>query len=104
MLKSTGTVFSSGHDFTEFTADRDPAFHREVLALCTEVNLTLQVRGHHRERERERRGGGGGGDPALALKPPSCASVYHTHSPIVPPACLPRPLTPTRYCRPPATL
>ena len=44
VLKSTGTVFSSGHDFTEFTADRDPAFHREVLTLCTEVNLVLQVR------------------------------------------------------------
>jgi 1,4-dihydroxy-2-naphthoyl-CoA synthase len=43
VLKSTGTVFSSGHDFAEFSSSvSTPADQGDILDLCTRVNLGLQ--------------------------------------------------------------
>jgi len=41
ILAAEGPVFSSGHDFEDM-ADRDLASMRHLLALCSEVMLTLQ--------------------------------------------------------------
>eukprot|EP00040_Diaphanoeca_grandis_P024876 m.137330 g.137330 ORF g.137330 m.137330 type:complete len:330 (-) comp29914_c0_seq5:200-1189(-) len=43
VIQSTGSVFSSGHDFKEFTADTGADYHKTVLNLCTEVNMMLQM-------------------------------------------------------------
>lgn len=43
VLQSTGPVFSSGHDFKEFTNDKDKSIQKEILELCTELNMKLQL-------------------------------------------------------------
>ena len=45
ILQSTGPVFSSGHDFKDFTMDKGRDHHEEVLRLCTGVNIGLQELG-----------------------------------------------------------
>lgn len=42
VIKSTGPVFCSGHDFKDFTMDKGKDFHKKVLAACTRLNLRLQ--------------------------------------------------------------
>lgn len=45
VLQSTGPVFCSGHDFKEFVLREDglgKEEHREILAMCTDLNVRLQ--------------------------------------------------------------
>jgi enoyl-CoA hydratase/carnithine racemase len=47
ILSSTGTVFSAGHDFSEFVLEEGNEEgclreHADILTLCTELNLRLQ--------------------------------------------------------------
>eukprot|EP00041_Stephanoeca_diplocostata_P011133 m.180669 g.180669 ORF g.180669 m.180669 type:complete len:357 (+) comp18429_c0_seq1:238-1308(+) len=42
IIKSTGPVFCSGHDFKDFTMDKGRTHHSDVLAACTQLNKRLQ--------------------------------------------------------------
>jgi hypothetical protein len=57
VLKSVGSVFSSGHDFAEFSADVSSREQQaDILDLCTRINVGLQQCGERRDRRGAQKG------------------------------------------------
>lgn len=42
LLQAQGNVFSSGHDFGDFAAEKGRQAHERTLKMCSEVNMLLQ--------------------------------------------------------------